>query len=183
MNQYYLISQLPGLDGLDEKSILPISFEEFSELCARFLKEKEMDELRALSLVPNRSPKKTSSDLVNAWNDSERQLRLALGSARAVKMKKTFQNDQEGPGIREIQAAKSAVEMKDPLEAELFLYKHRMDRLNSLRPMDSFSDDALFFYALKLMLLERMKKFDREKGIAAYQNIYNAILNGDSQER
>ncbi len=80
------------------------------------------------------------------------------------------------------QAAKNAVDAKDPLEAELYLNRNRLEYLNSLRPMDAFSEDAVYFYGLKLMLLERMQKFDKEKGIASYQKLYESILNGDRQE-
>ena len=37
MAEYYLMSQLPSLDGVGENTPLPITEERFSELCHRFL--------------------------------------------------------------------------------------------------------------------------------------------------
>ncbi len=182
MSQYYLISQLPGLDGLDSRAALPISREEFLEVCSRFLNKKDMRILENLSLVPAREDQPSGSSLVDTFNRRERKLRIALGIARASKMKKTFHAEENGMDPETTQAAKNAVEAKDPLEAELYLNQNRLDYLNSLRPMDAFSEDAVYFYGLKLMLLERMQKFDKEKGIASYQKLYESILNGDRQE-
>ena len=41
MAAYYLISQLPALDGIGDNVPLPITEERFVELCGRFLKAKE----------------------------------------------------------------------------------------------------------------------------------------------
>ncbi len=183
MNQYYLISQLPGLDGMDGRQPLPIRFEEFAELVARNLGKKPVKILRNLTIIPDRTAESSGSKLIDSWYEEERQLRFALGNVRAAKMKKEFSAGEAALSISAVQAAKAAVEMTDPLSAELFLCQYRIDRLNDLRPNDPFSDDAVYFYGLKLMLLERMQKFDQQKGIAAYQKIYNSILNGDNQER
>ena len=48
--------------------------------------------------------------------------------------------------------------------------------------MDSFSEDFVFYYWLKLKLLSRMRQFDKVSGEKAYKNIYNSILNGDRLE-
>ena len=42
MAEYYLISQLPSLDGISENTPLPITEERFTELCNRFLGEKHI---------------------------------------------------------------------------------------------------------------------------------------------
>ena len=42
--------------------------------------------------------------------------------------------------------------------------------------MDNFSIDAVYAYGLKLMLVERMRKFDVENGKASYHEIYDNIL-------
>ncbi len=183
MNQYYLISQLPGLDGLDGRAPLPIHVDQFMDVCSRFLGEKSMKVQRQLTLVPNRVVQASGSQLLDSWNQEERQLRLALGNARAAKMKKAFDSGDAQLPVHAVQTAKTAVEMTDPLAAEMYLNQYRIERLNSLRPMDAFCEDSVYFYGLKLMLLERIQKFDTEKGIAAYQNIYDSILNRDNQER
>jgi hypothetical protein len=68
------------------------------------------------------------------------------------------------------------------MEAEKFLFKYRLDFLESLRPMDSFSDDYIYYYGLKLKLLERMRKFNLQSGENAYRKIYNSIMSEDKTE-
>ena len=44
MAEYYLISQLPSLDGLSENVPMPITEERFFELCERFLNKKSQED-------------------------------------------------------------------------------------------------------------------------------------------
>jgi len=78
--------------------------------------------------------------------------------------------------------ANAAVELDNPMEAERFLDGHRLEALEALRPMDTFSEDAVFYYGLKLKLLLRSRKFDAARGTAAYKNIYTSIMNGEESE-
>ena len=88
MAEYYFLSQLPSLDGISENVPLPITEERFLELCHRYLGKKALDEINKLTLIPSREYEKSSSRLIEAWNEGERSLRLALGKVRAEKMKK-----------------------------------------------------------------------------------------------
>ena len=182
MAEYYLISQLPSLDGINENAPLPINQERFEELCQRFLGKKAQTELKMLTLIPPMNPEKSSSALVEKWNEGESDLRLALAKLRADKMNKHFEVGNRSFSVGLMQAARSAVESESPMEAEKLLNRYRLDFLESLRPMDSFSEDFIFYYGLKLKLIERIRKFDSESGEAAYRNIYNSIMNGDRSE-
>ena len=182
MAEYYLISQLPSLDGLGENAAPPISEERFMELCGRLLGKKAQKELSMLTLLPPKTPEKTDSALINAWNEGERNLRLALGKARAEKMKKSFDTENESFPIELIRAVNAAAGMENPLEAERMLLRWRLDFLETLRPTDSFSTDFIYYYGLKLKLILRIEKFDAELGEAAYRDIYGSILNGDKLE-
>lgn len=182
MAEYYLISQLPSLDGVAENTPLPIDEERFLELCNKFLSKTAQKELSELTLLPSKTYKKSSSALVEKWYDGERNLRIALAIARAEKMKKSFETEKKTFSIELIKAVNFAVEMENPLEAENFLNRYRMDFLESLRPMDNFSLDFVFYYALKLKLILRIRQFDTNAGEAAYRNIYNSILDGDRLE-
>lgn len=182
MAEYYLISQLPSLDGISENVSVPITEERFLELCKRFLSKKAMSELLSLSLVPPRSPQKSSSDLVEKWNDGELSLRLALAKLRADKMNKQFSAENRQFSAAVVQAARTAVESESPLEAEKFLNRFRLDFLETLRPLDSFSEDYIFYYWLKLKLVLRIKQFDSEIGESEYKNIYSSIMNKDRSE-
>ena len=121
MAEYYLISQLPSLDGIGENTQLTITEERFLELCHRFLGEKASNELENLTLVPSIGPEKSSSALINAWNDNERNLRMALAKARADKMNKSFDLQNRSLATELIKVANTAVEIENPLEAENFL--------------------------------------------------------------
>ncbi len=182
MAEYYLISQLPSLDGLSENVPMPITEERFFELCERFLNKKSQEELRNLTLMPSRDYEKSSNSLVGKWNDGERKLRLVLAKARADKMKKQFEMNENSVPVELQQAVREAIEIENPMEAEKFLNKYRLEFLESLRPMDSFSEDFVFYYGLKLKLISRIKQFDLESGEAAYKNIYNSIMSGERLE-
>lgn len=49
MAAYYLIAQLPSLDGLGERAPLPITEERFLQLCQSFLSKKAQRGLRWLT--------------------------------------------------------------------------------------------------------------------------------------
>ena len=181
MAEYYLVSQLPSLDGVNENTPLPITSERFTELCQRFLGKKAQGELKKITLAPSRNPEKSSA-LIEKWNEGERNLRLALAKLRADKMNKNFDAETQSFPAGLLQAARTAVEIESPMEAETFLNKYRLDFLETLRPMDSFSEEYVFYYGLKLKLIERIRKFDSESGEAAYRNIYGSIMNGERSE-
>lgn len=182
MAEYYLISQLPSLDGIGENTPLPITEERFAELCERFLGRKAWNEFNKLTLLPPRTPEKSSSQLIEKWNDGERSLRLALAKIRADKMNKQFKEDTQTLPAELIQTARTAVESESPMEAEKFLNRYRLEFLESLRPTDSFSEEYIYYYGLKLRLLLRIRKFDTQSGETAYRNIYDSVMNGEKSE-
>jgi len=182
MAEIYLIAQLPSLDAVGENAPLPITEERFHELCGRFLKKKALREIENLTLAPPVTPEKSGPALVEAWNAGERDLRLALGKARADKMNKAFDQRDKSLSAELIKTASTAVEIESPLEAEIFLSRYRLSFLETLRPTDAFADDFLFYYGLKLKLLQRIRQFDAGLGESAYKNIYDSIINENRLE-
>lgn len=182
MSEYYLISQIPSLDGIGENTPVPITEERFLELCGRFLGEKTLSELRNLTLVPAINAEKSKSALIEAWNEGERNLRIALAKVRAEKLNKAFDLQNKNISLELLKVANTAIEKENPLEAEIYLSNHRLSFLETLRPTDSFSEDYVFYYGLKLKLVLRMRQFDTQKGEKTYKDIYDSILNGDSLE-
>lgn len=176
-SQYYLMAQLPAF-SINAGSLLPFTEEYFTELCSRFLDAKSMKVLRTLSLEPARTLAKTGSGLVDGWYAWERNVRLALAQIRAAKLKKDFSVGIDGvsfsPDI--ILTARTASGFDSPLEAEEFLNSERLSALNSLTPLDAFSLDAVYAYALKFKLALRIKKFNKESGMESYRKIYDTIL-------
>ncbi len=182
MAEYYLISQLPSLDGLSDDKPLPITEERFLELCGHFLGKKAECRLKKLSLLPPMEYEKSNSALIEEWNAGERNLRLALAKVRAEKMKKPFNLSNTILSAELIKIATAAIEIENPLNAEKFLNFHRLSFLETLRPMDNFSQEFIYYYGLKLKLLLYMRQFNADVGEAAYKNIYNSILDGDRLE-
>ena len=181
MAEYYLISQLPSLDGISESTPLPITEERFADLCERFLGKTVQNELKNLTLIPSRDHEKSTFSLIDAWNEGEQNLRLALAKVRADKLKKPFGTDVSVSGGL-LQVARTAVDFESPMEAELFLNRYRLDFLESLRPTNPFAESYVFYYMLKLKLLSRIRQFSEESGRSAYRNIYHSIMDGDSLE-
>ena len=182
MAEYYLISQLPSLDGLSDNVPVPITEERFYDICGRILGKKAQEELSKVSLVPSRVLEWSDSKVMQSWNFGEQNLRLALGKVRADKLNKQFDTENRIFTADLMQVVREAAEKDSPLEAELLLNRYRMDYLEALRPMDMFSEDYVFYYCLKLKLILRMRQFNAENGKAAYKNIYNSIMNGEELE-
>lgn len=178
MAEYYLISQLPSLDAVGEHTPMPIDEERFLELCRRHLKKKIRKDIEELTITPPLSRGESCSALLDAWYEGEKNLRLALGVVRAERMNKSFDTEDNSLPEELIKVAGEAAGAENPLEAERFLLSFRLKFLESLRPMDTFSDDFLFYYGIKLKLMTRMKAFDKKLGETAYRDIYDSVLNG-----
>ena len=125
MAEYYLISQLPSLDAIGENTSVPITQERFLELCNNYLSKKTLREIEKITLIPSIECDKSTSNLIEAWNEGERNLRLALGKARAEKMNKSFDFKDKtfSPDLQK--TVNAALEIDNPLEAEKFLLQYR----------------------------------------------------------
>jgi len=176
---YYLVSQLPNISSAEGKTALPLNGDSFRELAGRFISEDEKVILNGLSLVPPRELESTGSAFLDTWYEKERNLRYALAQIRAQKMKKDGFTLPSGCTADIVGVARTAVGMDSPLSAEQFLYDYRLRLIDELRPMDAFSIDAVYAYGIRLMLIERMRKFEVENGKTSYHKIYDEILVGD----
>jgi len=177
-NYYFLMAQLPSLVSA---AALPVSVDAFKELALRYLSTHDRRILLGLTLEPPRTLVSTGSSLVDRWMEQERVLRLSLERQRAVKQKRDIPTDTPADELmarwpETVQAARTAIAMDNPLEAELFLYKTRSTWVETLRGTDIFGSDAVFAYGLLLMLRARRDLFEASAGRAAYTAIYNQIL-------
>ena len=179
MAYYYLVSQLPNISAGESKANLPMNTVQFREVAGRFITPKEKTVLEGLSLVPPLELSSTGSAFLDVWYEKERNLRCALAQIRAQKMKKDSFPLPAGCTADIISAARTAVGMDSPLSAEQFLYEYRLRLLDDLRPLDGFSIDAVYAYGIKLLLVERMKKFEVENGKTSYHEIYDTILSNE----
>lgn len=176
MNYYYLVSQLPNISYSEGKTTLPITGEQFKELCSRFLNEKQIQIINNMSLVAPKEKKSTGSTFLDNWYEKENFLRWALAQIRSQKLKKDTIVLPAGCTADILQVARTAVGMSSPLSAEQFLFEYRIKLIDDIKPIDIFSIDSVYAYGMKLLLIERMKKFDIENGKSSYHMIYDTIL-------
>lgn len=177
---YYFIAQLPSFSSSADSSKPSITSEYFLDLCRRFLSPKAVKIAENLSLEPPKADVKTTSAFLNQWYDRERKLRFALAQIRALKMKKEVKDIPATTEGDIVQAARTACGMDSPLKAEQFLNEYRLSVLDKIAPLDQFSEDAVYNYGLRLMLSERIHKFNKEEGMASYRKLYDEIL-GESK--
>lgn len=174
-NWYYLMAQLPSF-SIGQSAPIPVTEKYVTELCSRFLDKTTFSTLKSLSLEPPINLVKTGSHLVDSWYSRERQLRLVLAQIRALKMKKQFTMPVGSIAPDIVQIARTSTGFESPLDAEMYLAKARIKSIESLRPFEEFSTDALFAYMLKLKLALRFNKFNAQAGQDSYQKIYKTIL-------
>lgn len=176
--QYYLVSQLPDISACTTNSALPITQKYYRDLCSRFLDKRDLATLDTLSIEAPKAITDTGSFFLNKWYEYDRCLRFALAQVRAAKLKKDVGMLPVSCTQDIVQTARTAVNMDSPLSAEMFLYEKKLSVLNDLQPLDYFCADYVFCYGMRLLLLERMKKFDKIRGQDSYKEIYGSILQG-----
>ena len=124
------------------------------------------------------SDAKVNSVFVKSWHEWEEVLRLNLAKSRSHKLKRENSDQWEAPELPAdaAVAARTAVGMDSPLEAELFLDKARWNAIESYQGIDYFSEKMIFAYLLKLQLMERRQVFNAEEGFTEYKTLYASIL-------
>ena len=121
-------------------------------------------------------PASQKSTFIKRWKEWERALRLCLAKNRALKIKREGTFDAPDFPSDAVAAAKNAVSIESPLEAELFLDKARWDAIENFQGMNIFNESAMYAYMLKLLLMERRMALKTEEGFVEYKGLYAAIL-------
>ena len=180
---YYLGAQLPYLIYGQN---IPMSSEAFKALAREFMSSSDAAVLDQCTLDPDppvddessyaKPAPSTSSSLVNNWKKWERTLRLCLAKGRAQKFKREAPADVPDDPTDAVAAAKTALVMESPLDAELYLDKARWDAIESFQGMGIFGKNVIYAYLLKLLLMERRAAFNAVEGYAEYKGLYAAIL-------
>ena len=175
---YYLAAQLPYLVYGQNP---PMSSAAFLAQARDELSPQDAELLDYCTLNPastESQAQRTPSAFINRWRDWERTVRLNLARGRAQKIKREAGAGFDAPDYPAdaSAAAKGALAMDSPLEAELFLDKARWDIIDSLQGINIFSESAIYAYLLKLLLMERRVAFNTEEGFTEYKALYTAIL-------
>jgi pyrroloquinoline quinone (PQQ) biosynthesis protein C len=167
---YYLAAQLPYL--IYGQS-LPMSPAAFKELARNAMSPEEGAVLDACVLDPAAPP--VTSGFLGAWREWEGALRLNLARLRAARLKREAPDAPEFP-VTAAAAAKAAVAIESPLDAEIFLDRARWSAIESLQGINYFSENTIYAYLLKLLLMERRQAFKTEEGFEEYKTLYASIL-------
>lgn len=165
MAYYYLISSLPMLKSDGD---MPLSYEQFLEMCRGEVNESKYEILENLSLSSNEGP------LISEWAKFYGVLKEELTFQRNIRLGRKAQL----PSIRDDSVSKviySAINNQNPLAAEETLLSLEFQRLDELVGIHYFDDYALIGYALKLKLLERKNSFDYKKGSAELNKIIKKL--------
>ena len=123
---------------------------------------------------------KAPSQFVKDWYNWEEVLRMNLARNRNQKLKRE-NSDQRALDAPEypadaVTAAKAALAMESPLEAELYLDKARWNAIEAIQGINYFSENTIYAYLLKLQLMERRQAFNTEEGFTEYKTLYASIL-------
>ena len=176
-NYYYFIASLPHINYGDKP---PISSENFREQCNQFLSRGDAALVKYCCYDPKvavETVAPTGSAFIDFHLQRERAMNLTLAGLRAADLGRPSPGDSPRDVPRAEAAAKAAFEMDDPLEAENSLDRGRWGVLDEMVGLNYFGVNNIFAYLLKLQLLERKLRFDLQKGLADYRELYNAILN------
>lgn len=162
---YYLISSLPDLKTDGE---MPMSFEEFLDLCKSHVSEEKYKILESLTLASEKGP------ILKEWHEFYGNLTKEINSQRSLRLGKPYPTAfDKDYSIAQVAAA--ALAAKNPLEAEKILLDCEFENLDSLVGLHAFDDEYLFGYAIKLKLLERQGCFEKQKGQAEFKRLFDQV--------
>jgi hypothetical protein len=177
---YYLMAQLPSLSYGDP---VPMSPHSFRELCGANLSPADARLLPFCTLNPwDGAPEEAAagepgfSEFVGPWREWERALRFNLARYRAARAKREAPAEVPEYPADAAAAAKAAVAMDSPLEAEIFLDQSRWRAIETFQGLDYFDRNTVYAYLLKLLLMERRSCFRAEEGFAEYKGLYAAVM-------
>ena len=162
---YYLISSLPMLRT---DSPMPFSYETFLSMCEGVVPQS------TYSLLENLSVNSSEGPLIKEWSEFYGKLAREMNYQRNQKLGKAGEQAPEHDDeISRI--VSTAINAKNPLEAELMLLSLEFDKLDDLVGLHYFDDYKLFAYALKLKLLQRKTVFDFNVGKEEFRRLFDGI--------
>lgn len=177
-------SMLPGyiFDFIDKYSSNEERLEHYPELLVAFCRHASAQ----------------ASGLFDYYLALERELRLVLAAFRAKTLgrdiyKELQYEDPEEELIAQILAQKDAVAYQPPekyeeishlfkrlsdkpLELQKALLEYRFNKIEEKVGLDLFSIDRILAYMIKLIIVERWQRMDKEKGLKIVENVLKVSL-------
>lgn len=154
---YYTVASLPALRP-KEKS--PLTLDRLLEQASEFLTPQDFEILQSVNLIPTDS----LVPFLQSWASWERGLRGQLAQLRAQRLGQTWQAPEGSPLFGWEDLARGALQKESPLEAEYFLDDLRWQYLDQSTWNEHFTLNWLMSYSLKLQILLRQDRFERELG-------------------
>ncbi len=148
---YYLVASLPYLRFREAP---PMTGEMFLAESGKWLPERDMDFLLDAAAGPD--PERVYCSFLMKWFDFDAGLFQEIADYRKSRKK--------GEDTKPAGLAGRVLEQPDPLQREIFLEKNRWDFLEDLAGGHFYDVEKLTVYYLQLLILERLNKFDKDKG-------------------
>lgn len=171
---YYLAAQLPYLVYGQP---VPMTAAAFKRLARDGMSAGDRAALDFISLEPAPA-EAVLPEFLSRWREWEGVLRLNLAKNRGAKLKREFAADVPDYPADAAAAAKGAFAMESPLEAEIFIDKARWNAIENFQGIGIFTENVIYAYLLKLLLMERRAAFKTEEGFSEYKRLYASILEG-----
>ena len=149
---YYLAASLSYLKFREEP---PISRDGFIAECRKWLSAGDITTLLSADLY-NHDIKPVDTRLVKEWKSFDLALREDLAVIREARVK--------GESCKTPEILRTVIEQETPLLMEVELERIRWDFLEHKNAGRYFDTDALVLYFLKLQILERLAKFNKDAG-------------------
>jgi hypothetical protein len=162
---YYLIASLPDLKSDGE---MPMSYQEFLDMCESNVSESKYEILKNLTLDSTEGP------IVKEWSSFYGSMTKELNSQRSANLGKPYSASYDKDSMT-AQIASAAMAAANPLEAEKIMLDYEFQQLDSLVGQHMFDDYVLFGYAIKLKLLERQNCFVHEKGEKEFRRLLGIV--------
>ena len=157
---------------------MPLSSAEFTKACQSALRK---DHLADINAILDGHPEEARHPAIRWYVARETQLRSALARARAQRAGVDPQRhvrEYSGYDARTDEIVAQAMSAADPLERALLLDRHRWWLLDQMAGPELFSPAAVFSYALKLLLAERLQSLAEAEGVAVAEHIVHGNLAG-----
>lgn len=174
---YYIVSSLSFL-SLQRKP--PLSYSDFLELCSPWLRRRDLTQLHLAKIdIENIPLNHVTNAVLKRWIAFENTLKNELVRIRADILqvpKELYLRLEMGLDASAIPVVHQVLQETSPYRIEIDLVQVRWDFLTRHEVGHYFDLALLVIYALKLQLLERMQKFDEEKGKQVLRLIYERRL-------
>jgi len=156
---YYFISQLPFLI-FDRQKNLNINAESFLDEASKWLAPKKLEILKKCS-IKNYEGLDDSNHITREYKNFENSLYKFITAKRSKPNKK--EADLYNIGV--------IIDQGNPLETEIGLLKLHWNYIEELESGRNFDFEKVICYYLKLQIIERLLKFNKENGTKIFDTL------------